>query len=485
MARVERVPRTRHLVIGFVGGVAIALAVFALTRDSVPNTPTSVLDPGKRDPFAYTPAKQAAFERRAAAGYAHVLYAKSPGGAVATAERVNALRPMVDQVAAKGGVDANTLEGIVFLESAGRPDAIADSKLEGAVGLTQILAETGRNLLKMRVNPAAARKLGRQIETAREDGNDPKAEKLIAKRARVDQRFDPRKALEGTVRYLQFAKGKLGRDDLAVASYHMGVGNLQSVIADFRSGGGNPRSYAEVFFDSTPTHRAEAWRRLFDLGDDSSTYLWRVRAAEDIMHSLRADPQALAATAALQGKKNSAEEVLHPEGSTDILDDPDALQSAFDDGKLRTFPNDPAKLGLRRARQMGELAKKLGADPALYRGLRPEAYALAAYAAGMTQRAGGGKAPLIVTSTVRDRQYQRLLIGRNSEATQKYSLHTTGYAFDVLRRYRTRAQAIAFQFALDRLQALNLIAWVREPAAIHVTVSSDAKALLPLLKPAK
>jgi hypothetical protein len=31
---------------------------------------------------------------------------------------------------------------------------------------------------------------------------------------------------------------------------------------------------------------------------------------------------------------------------------------------------------------------------------------------------------------------------------------------------------------LDRLQALDLIAWVREPAAIHVTVASEARALV-------
>jgi hypothetical protein len=30
---------------------------------------------------------------------------------------------------------------------------------------------------------------------------------------------------------------------------------------------------------------------------------------------------------------------------------------------------------------------------------------------------------------------------------------------------------------LDRLQALNLIAWVREPGAIHIAVSSNASAL--------
>jgi len=34
---------------------------------------------------------------------------------------------------------------------------------------------------------------------------------------------------------------------------------------------------------------------------------------------------------------------------------------------------------------------------------------------------------------------------------------------------------------LGRLQSLDLIAWVREPAAIHVTVSAGAKSLLSVL----
>jgi hypothetical protein len=37
---------------------------------------------------------------------------------------------------------------------------------------------------------------------------------------------------------------------------------------------------------------------------------------------------------------------------------------------------------------------------------------------------------------------------------------------------------MAFQFMLDRLTALNLIAWVREPAAIHITVAPDAAEVL-------
>jgi hypothetical protein len=71
---------------------------------------------------------------------------------------------------------------------------------------------------------------------------------------------------------------------------------------------------------------------------------------------------------------------------------------------------------------------------------------------------------------------------RNREATRNFSLHTTGWAFDIARIYESKRQALAFQFVLDRLQVLDAIAWVREPAAIHITVSADARSLLPLLE---
>jgi hypothetical protein len=120
-------------------------------------------------------------------------------------------------------------------------------------------------------------------------------------------------------------------------------------------------------------------------------------------------------------------------------------------------------------------------DRILYRGLRPEALALLLYMADRVHTLSRTKAPLIVTSTVRDDGYQQRLVRSNPEATQHYSLHTTGYAFDILRRYGSPAQAAAFQYELERLQARNLIAWVREPAAIHVTVSSNAARLVPVM----
>src|SRR3712207_6245143 len=100
-------------------------------------------------------------------------------------------------------------------------------------------------------------------------------------------------------------------------------------------------------------------------------------------------------------------------------------------------------------------------------------------AAGVREIGGAGR--LIVTSTVRDQSYQDQLVRRNIQATREYSLHTTGYSFDIRRRYGSRRRAVAFQFMLDRLVALNMITYAVEPEAIHVTVSGDAQVLLPLL----
>ena len=93
------------------------------------------------DPLVYRPALDDDYESRATAGYSHVLYAKSPGGVFATARRVDRLRPLVDAATRDGGVDADTLEAVVFLESGGRPDVIAGGKdPANASGLAQIVA---------------------------------------------------------------------------------------------------------------------------------------------------------------------------------------------------------------------------------------------------------------------------------------------------------------------------------------------------------
>jgi hypothetical protein len=130
------------------------------------------------DPYAYRPDRGEAMAERAAFGVAHPLYANSPGGAEASAARTAGWRSLVESAAERAGVDADRLEGLIFLESAGRSDAVTPNGLEGAVGLTQILAETGRNLLGIRVDPAAARRIGRSIRRAHRGGDRALVERL-------------------------------------------------------------------------------------------------------------------------------------------------------------------------------------------------------------------------------------------------------------------------------------------------------------------
>ena len=103
------------------------------------------------------------------------------------------------------------------------------------------------------------------------------------------------------------------------------------------------------------------------------------------MRLSREDPEELARLQALQTAKNSAEEVLHPLDDTPRFATPAALQAAWDDGAIRAFPNEPDVTGLARDGRMGELADRVGAVPALYRGLRPEALALALYVGAQTR----------------------------------------------------------------------------------------------------
>lgn len=466
-------------------GLTIALATGGGAKRLVPSGGNRS---GTYDPLAYSTALQARFEQEAAAGESHIVYAKSPGGVIATARRTARWRPLIDRAAAAGGIDPGVLEGMVFLESAGRPDVIAGSDPADAAGLAQILAETGQNLLGMRVNLAASRRLTRQILRARRPA---RVRRLEAARRRVDDRFEPAKALQGAVRYLDIAKARFGRQDLAVTSYHMGIGNLEDVLRDYAgSAAGTPvgklvrddgLSYARVYFDSSPLRHPAAWNLLSRFGDDSSNYYWKVLAAEQIMRLYRTDPAELSRLSRLQTARASAEEVLHPEATTHRYADPAAIATDVDARLLIPLPDAPRRYGFRIDPLLGQFAARLHRRRTLYRHLRPEALALLVYMAAGTREIGGEATPLSVTSAVRDDRYQRLVAAANIEATRGYSLHTTGFAFDIRRAYSSRREAVAFQFMLDRLQAMNLIAWVREPQAIHVTVSSAARVLEPLL----
>jgi hypothetical protein len=460
------------------------VAAYELTReDADAHTPlalpSEIVGP---EPLTFDAGRTSAYERAAAFGLSHVLFEKSPGGVVETARRTAAFRDLVEQAADGSGFDPDLLEAMVFLESAGRADVIAGDDVENAAGLTQILAETATSFLGMHVDLDASRELTRQIDDARRDGDTLRVRRLQAQRRRVDARFDPAEALAGSVRYLTQARRHFERDDLAVVSYHMGIGNLENVLRVYTGDDDTPVAdlvdaagldYARIYFDASPARHRDAWELLASFGDDSQTYYWRVLAAAAIMRTFREDPARLERLAELHGSGPSAELVLHPPDVTRRFSEPSDLEDARRAGVLRPLRTDPRR-AYEVGPQVGRLAPQLDADPALYRQLRPRALALLDYLTARIRELSGAERPLRVTAAVYDEAYADFLPGAEADAGTHASVHATGFSFDIRRRYESGAQAAAFQYTLERLETLGLIAWMRSESVIHVTVSPRA-----------
>jgi len=381
----------------------------------------------------------AAAARLAAGGFARDLFTETRNRELATARRVAAYRPQIVRAARGSGFSPTVLEGIAYVETA-RGNGFAYARARS------------RNLASM------------------------------------TRRAGPAASLRRTVHYLVEARRSLGRGDLAIASYGTGVGRLRGVIAGWAASDDATTSvvreyrlsYAKLYFSSAPDRHAAAWVRLKAL-DGRGGYYWKVVAAERLMRMYRHNRHSLLYQERLQTRKNSAEEVLHPFAVTPQFRSPHAIAVARAHHVLRAIPTDSRKTHILVSGTMGQEAHRLGRSPRLYRALRPDTLAVLLYIGGRVHELSGSR-PLVVTSGVRDLRYQRVLTRHNSMATHSYSMHTTGYAFDIARSYGSRQQRAAFQFALDRLEALNLIAYIREPDAIHIAVASHAAARLRALR---
>jgi Transglycosylase SLT domain len=413
--------------------------------------------------FHYDASKSADYVARATAGNGQVLFSKSPGGAVATAARVAAFAPMIEHAVAGTNIPATAIEGLVFLESAGLPDAAVADNPTNAAGLTQILPSTATSLLHMHVDLAASRRLLAEIAQTHDAA---KLRSLQRQLEAADQRFDPAAALAGTVRLLQqFETMFGGRLDLAVTAYHMGPGNLQQILSDYNGGQAVP--YVQLYFDTAPDHSVAAYKLLSGLGDDSSLYWWRVLGAEQIMRLHRTDRSALRRLQTLETSDAAGGSVLHPPGRAPRYASPSDLQAAYTAHGLVRLPRNSTALGLAYDASIGSGASDVGAPRSLYEGLNRVTIKLMIRMAAAVRTLSGGQTPLHVASAVAD--------GKYLSAQGAYDpMAQTGFGFQIARRYRSGAQAGAFQAVLDRLQSLNLIAWAPVGSVIEITAASDA-----------
>ena len=316
-------------------------------------------------------------------------------------------------------------------------------------------------MLGMHIDVERSRQLTAKIDTASLLGQVRTVARLQGEREAIDDRFNPAKALAATVRYLQIAEARFGRADLAIVSYHMGIGNLQEILDDYDGGQSVP--YVQLYFDTAPDHHstptisfpASATTHRSITGGSSE----RSRSCSSIGATAR-----LVRLNGLQTDVDSAAEVLHPPDRSAGFSDPGALDRAYARREILPLPSNAAALGLRYDPAMGSLAHQLGTVPALYRGLRVPALDLLIELAARVRSLSGGASPLIIGSTVTDSSYENLLGVSDPPAS-------AGYSFTIVRHYVSQAQADALQAMLDRLQALNVIAWERFPATIEVTVA--------------
>ena len=166
---------------------------------------------------------------------------------------------------------------------------------------------------------------------------------------------------------------------------------------------------------------------------------------------------------------------MHPRTDTWRFARPKDIARAERRHTLVPVPSSSRKTYITVSPFLGQMAHRLHHRRSLYRALRPGTLDVLLYIGERVYELSSSKRPLLVTSAVRDLRYQRLLKHVNENAARTYSVHTTGYAFDLARSYSSRRQAAALQFVLDRLEALNLIAYIKEPEAIHVAVASHAR----------
>jgi hypothetical protein len=388
-------------------------------------------------------AAASALAHNAASGVGRPFFTSS--SVFATADRVARWRPLVARAARGAGIAPALLEAVVYVESSGRADITNGS----AVGLTQLHPASARQL-GLHVDTRHANKLTRWIARTW----NPKHERQLRRwRARYDERFAPLKELRASARYLAQAKQALGRDDLAIEAYHLGIPALRGATVP----------YAELYFRTA---------RVDDYG-------FKVLAAQRIMRMYRGNASALRFEERQQARKNSAEEYLHPLARTHRFATPGAILRAEQHRVLRMIPVDASKTHV--VPHVGGEARKLGRSKRLYRALRPAALDVLLYIGAEVHSLSHARKPLILTSAVRDLRYQRVLLHVNANAARSYSLHTTGYAFDIARSYANNRQGRAFQRVLDRLVAANAIAYIRESGAIHIAVAGDASKKLRLL----
>ena len=205
----------------------------------------------------------------------------------------------------------------------------------------------------------------------------------------------------------------------------MGMGNLESVLEALRRRPALLRRALLRLDADCATRRPTRGSRRF--GDDSSNYYWKLGGGD-------------ARSCGWRARHGPAEPARGAADRRRLR--PPVLLDGAPQGDLRALPADAADTALTAARPCGCGPRR---------------------SASRSTSAAAGAAI------------------SNAPALRVTGADDGGWTFRVSRKYASDDQALAFQYVLDRLQVLNVIAWSRTARSIRVTASRDAKVLEPLL----
>jgi hypothetical protein len=312
---------------------------------------------------------------------------------------------------------------------------------------------------------------------------------LVAKRRRVDERYDPAKAVTVQTRYLVGLTRRFGGVDWALQAYHGGEAGAMKTMALFaRSGSaqlgsrGGSLSYADLYRRMSPSGTPEAFSYLFGRSDDHRYYWWKVLMAERALDLYRKDPKEFEKQWKALQPGICADAAYYPAPSALQFADNGALREAYHDGTLVRLPGNAYARGI----QTENLAALAPDNAELHKGLRPEAMGALLRLAEL-YRGFGGRSPLTVTSMVQSNAYRGLWNARYPQpplppdVPKDPEFHTTGLTFD-LQRPASDWDRKVLEYALGRLYDTLRVSWRLERDAAsrryHVVVNPAYKAEL-------
>lgn len=377
---------------------------------------------------------------------------------------------IIESSAKAKGLDPIFLASRIFLESWGDCAARASERnWAAAAGCAQFTA-------------SGAKDEGLVIKRERK-----KVGKLWLNVVVRDDRLDPILAIPAMANRIARRSAVYGRSDFEVAEYHMGAGNMLSVLSLYTGEKVDSKNAAEiirrkkltyplVFFNNTARYKKDLYSYFGRLADYSPTYYFRIQAAYDLLKIYRQQQGSYAAILEqfrpkFDDKEESPNRMWSYYGQADVkrfsILNLDQLKTEWKHGRIVPMPNQPDRFGV-RIRTSGEspIAEKDPANRQWYLGSEPATLGCLLYLAyELRQFESMAFRPLETNSLVRDVMYQAKLSRGNSVARTELPTHVMAKGFDLPRKVMSAGQLADLTFLLKDLESLGLISWIQEGAA--------------------